>query len=114
MKLENRTKKNIISSKVMHARSIFARMKGLLGHKNLMADEVMWIEPCKSIHTWFMRFPIDAVFVNQNLQVVTLKSNIHPWRLVWPNWQATSVFELPQGTIAKKNIESGDQLYVGP
>lgn len=94
------------------AESFFARGKGLLGRKELASQAGLWIKPCNNIHTFFMKFNIDCVFVNKTLKVEKVVANIKPCRIVGPFWKSTSVFELPAGTIDKFKISVGDQLYV--
>ena len=113
MKLINQTKNNIISEKLEKADSFLLRLKGLLGRTVLADNEALWIEHCSSIHTFFMNFSIDVIFVDRNLKVKKLYEDVRPGRLTWPAWGASSVFELPKGKIALKNINLGDQLNVG-
>ena len=76
-----------------------ARMKGLLGKERLLAGKGLLIRPCKGIHTFFMRFPIDAVFLDKNNRIVALIRNLSPNRLTKIYQKATAVLELPAGTI---------------
>lgn len=112
MKLYNASKNTIIVDDVKKAFSFFARLKGLLGRKSLSRNEALWIDHCPSIHTFFMNFTIDVVFVDKELKVCANYENVKPWRLVTPIWRAQSVFEFAEGTIKQKNIEVGDQLNV--
>ena len=83
---------NGVKAKV--ARTLFARMKGLIGTKRLPPGEGMLILRCNCIHTLFMRFPIDATFFDRRGRVVKTVRNICPWRLwVWGGWRAVSVLE---------------------
>jgi uncharacterized protein len=112
MQLKNSSKNQIISSQLEVAKSVLARMQGLLGRDSISQESALWITPCNNIHTWFMKFPIDAVFVDRKLIVKSVHSNIQPWRLIWPQIQAHSVFELPAGRANATNIQPGDQLDV--
>ena len=77
------------------ARTFAERAKGLIGTKDLAADEGMLIEKCNAIHTFFMSFPIDAVFLDASDRVVKVVRGIKPWRpLVWGGWRAKKVLEL--------------------
>ncbi|MEK6772486.1 MAG: DUF192 domain-containing protein [Bdellovibrionota bacterium] len=111
--LGNKTQNILISSRLEVAENFFARGLGLMGRRNFSMDQGLWIHRCKSIHTCFMKFAIDCVFVDANLKVKSLKKEIKPWRLVLPIWGADSVFELPSGTITRLKIQEGDELYVG-
>jgi hypothetical protein len=77
------------------ARTFAERAKGLIGTKDLAADEGMLIEKCNAIHTFFMSFPIDAVFLDASDRVMKVVRGIKPWRpLVWGGWRAKKVLEL--------------------
>ena len=81
--------------KARAARTFAERAKGLIGTKDLPADEGMLIEKCNAIHTFFMSFPIDAVFLDASDRVVKVVRGIKPWRpLVWGGWRAKKVLEL--------------------
>lgn len=111
--LINKSKGSEIIRQLEIAESFFARGKGLLGRSHLSEGQGLLIKPCNNIHTFFMKFAIDCVFVDKEFKVQKVVANIKPWRMVGPFWKAHSVIELPSGFAAKKNIEVGDQLYVG-
>lgn len=113
MKLMNQTKNTCAAEVVVKAESLLARMRGLLGRRSWPEHHTLWIQDCPSIHTFFMKFSIDAVFVDSHLVVKACHANLKPWRLVAPVWGAKSVFEFSVGSIEKAKIEVGDQLYVG-
>ena len=76
------------------AESAFERMRGLIGRSGLEPGTGMLITKCNCIHTFFMRFPIDATFLDRQGKVVKAVRNIRPWRpLVWGGWRAKSVLE---------------------
>ena len=76
------------------ARTLFERMRGLIGTKRLPPGEGMLILKCNAIHTCFMRFPIDATFLDRDDNVVKVVRNIRPWRLcVWGGRRAVKVLE---------------------
>lgn len=112
-RLENRTKNRIICENLSIADSILSRGIGLMGQQNLPQGHGLWLKPGNSIHTCFMKFPIDCVFVDKELKVKALRENLAPWKFVWPVWSARSVFEFPAGTIRQNEIEEGDLLHVG-
>ena len=72
----------------------------------------MWISPCNGIHTFFMRFPIDAVFLDRRQRVVRAYSSLGRWRVVPLVFGARSVVELPAGTVAPLALSRGEQLAV--
>lgn len=94
------------------AESFFARGKGLLGRKNLEPNTALWIKPCNNIHTFFMRFKIDCIFVDKKMKIERIASRVRPFKIVGPFWKASSVFETPEGLAEKWNLQVGDQLYV--
>ena len=76
------------------AESAFERMRGLIGRSSLATGKGMLITKCNCIHTFFMRFPIDATFLDRKGVVVNVVRNIRPWRLwIWGGWRARSVLE---------------------
>ncbi len=70
----------------------------------------MLLEPCDSVHTWFMRFPIDVAVLDRDDNVLHAVSGLLPWKLVWPREGARSVLELPAGTLARSGTLAGDRL----
>ena len=80
--------------KAMVARTLFERMRGLIGTKCLPPGEGMLILKCNAIHTFFMSFPIDATFLDRQDRVVKVVRNIRPWRpFVWGGFRAVKVLE---------------------
>ena len=79
---------------VEKAASLWARMKGLIGRSGLPPGSGMVIERCNAIHTFFMRFPIDAVFFDKDWNPVKTVKNIRPWTFcVWGGMKARRVLE---------------------
>jgi uncharacterized membrane protein (UPF0127 family) len=111
--LFNKTKNQKLSEQLMVADTMFSRMKGLLGKSQLEGDEMLWIHRCNSIHTFFMKFAIDCVFLNKQMLVCALRQKVVPWRMVFPILRADSVIEMPAGSIQSLKIQVGDQLHVG-
>jgi len=95
-------------------RTSFGRAHGLMFQRELPAGEGMWITPCNGIHMFFMRFPIDAVFVDRRLRVVRVRADLRPWRVVPLVLRAHSVLELPAGAVADLALERGEQLAIEP
>ena len=113
-RLENRTKNKILVPDVKIAKDFFSRAKGLIGTSHLSPDQGLWLWSCNSIHTFFMRYPIDCIFVDTDLKVKAVFLEVVPWRVIWPVKGAHSVFELLAGALPMpQNIEVGDLLYVG-
>jgi uncharacterized membrane protein (UPF0127 family) len=92
------------------ADSALKRMRGLLGRDGLAADEGMLFRPAGSIHMFFMRFPIDAVFCDGELRVLGVERGLRPWRTARRRG-AKVVIELAAGAAAA--VEEGDRLLLG-
>ena len=88
-----------------------SRRRGLLKRSGLQKGEGLWIVPCEAIHTFFMRFDIDVLFLDRNKRVVKMAPRLRPWRMAMSLW-ARSVQELPAGTIEESGTQKGDLLEV--
>jgi uncharacterized protein len=84
---------------IKRADSFLSRFKGLMFKKKPLMEEALWIVPCQSIHTCFMTFPIDVVFLDDEYRISKVVRNLKPWRIVLPVTNARSVLELPAGTV---------------
>ena len=93
------------------ARSARERMRGLLGRDGLSPGAGMLIERCSSIHTWFMRFPLDVMFLDGDMVIVKLARNLPPWRLAMAR-RARCVVELSAGALDRLGVKVGDPLRV--
>ncbi|HEX4140859.1 MAG TPA: DUF192 domain-containing protein [Candidatus Methylacidiphilales bacterium] len=87
-----------------------ARMIGLLHDTMLAEGDGLWIVPCNSIHSFWMKFVFDAVFLDKKLRVVHLVREMKPWRISKIVLRAHSVLELPAGLITRTQTEIGDQF----
>jgi len=85
------------------------RRRGLLGRDGLAPGHALLIAPCSSIHTWFMRFPIDVIFVTRDGGVVKTRSAIPAWRMS-AGWGAFAVVEMAAGSLATAGVRRGDRL----
>jgi uncharacterized membrane protein (UPF0127 family) len=89
-----------------------ARAKGLLKRDRLDEGSGLWIVPCEAIHTFFMRFTIDVLFIDRKHRVRKAVKRLAPWRMSMC-LPAHSVLELPAGTIERTNTQKGDRLEIG-
>jgi len=112
MQLLRKASKQVLVPNLKCADSFWTRTKGLLGRKNLPESEALWIPRCNSVHTYFMKFPIDLVFVDRSLVVVKVCHAVQPGRLVLPVWRASGVIELPSGFVKRQTLVEGEELYV--
>lgn len=110
MKLINQNRSTILSTKVHIAKNFNARLKGLMFSKPLTSDHCLWISQCKSVHSCFMKFTLDILFVDKKLKVVKIIKALKPWRLTPLYIKADSVFEFNSGKL--NNIKVGDQLLL--
>jgi uncharacterized protein len=104
---------SVVAEPLEIARNFFARGLGLMGRSTLPENGGLLIHDCNGIHMMFMRFPIDAVFVDKRGVVVKTYERLLPWIGIVPFvWRADKVAELPAGTIRRHVIKPGDQLLV--
>lgn len=106
----NITRKVTLAEQGVVADTSAARRTGLLRHSGLGPGEALWIVPCECIHTFGMKFAIDAVFLSKQRTVVKIVPCLRKRRIAFA-W-AHSVIELPAGTIATTNTRVGDQLVL--
>jgi uncharacterized membrane protein (UPF0127 family) len=88
------------------------RLRGLLGRKTLPKGHGLLISRTWSVHTWFMRFPIDAVFLDRELSVLKIKRDLRPWRGA-SRFRAHCVLELAAGECERLRLAVGDRLAWG-
>jgi uncharacterized membrane protein (UPF0127 family) len=93
---------------VTEARTSWSRMVGLLAHRSLPTGDGLLLAPAWSIHTWFMRFAIDVVFLDADHRVLRLYPGLPPWRLVSGTRRARTVLEFGAGTLARTRLAPGD------
>ena len=106
----NETKGTELAAEVRFARSMWARFWGLMGRGSLPQGQGLLISPCSSVHTFFMRFPIDVIFVDRGGRVVKIVGGMKPWRTTLGGSGAHSVLELNAGEAAGGSLEVGDLL----
>jgi hypothetical protein len=110
VRAENVTRGHTLAARVAVADRPLARLRGLIGRPPLAAGEGLLIEPCSGIHTFFMGFAIDVVFLDAEGNVVAALGPVRPWRLtpIYPT--ATAALELPPGTVATTGTAAGDRI----
>jgi uncharacterized membrane protein (UPF0127 family) len=99
----------VVCEHCLLAETMFARLRGLLGRSGLSSGEGMLLRPAASIHTAFMRFPIDAVFLDRENRVVKVAAELAPWRAAACRGSRT-VLELPAGEAARQGLSPGVSL----
>ena len=91
------------------AASPLSRLRGILGRASLGRDEGILLRPASSIHTAFMRFPIDAVFLDKDFRVLRVAAELRPWRTAGCRG-ARAVLELSSGESERRGVRPGDLL----
>ncbi len=99
-----------LASEIRVARSLWARFWGLMGRRSLPEGHGILLTPCTSVHTFFMRFPIDVVFLDRNGRVVKIIPAMKPWRTALGGRGARSALELEAGAAEAKDLELGDVI----
>lgn len=110
MKIINLSKNTVLAEDAAVADTFLSRIKGLLGRKNLQAGEALVIRPCNSIHTLFMQFPIDVLFVDKSCRIIKAAASLKPYRLTAIYFLARFVIELPAGIIQSTSAQEGDLI----
>lgn len=110
--IRNVTRDKLLATRAKRAVSFADRFVGLMGRRALPMGEALLIEPCNSIHTFFMRIPIDVLFLDAAGRVVKRFDALPPWRATRPYFAAASVLELPAGTLGASDTQEGDALEV--
>lgn len=105
----NRTKNLDVSRVAARADTFVTRLLGLIPRRSLGKEEGLWLEPCAMIHMCFMRFPIDAVFLDRDLKVLRVAAEMRPWSFSPWVYGARGVLELPAGRCAGR-VSEGDLL----
>ena len=109
----NKTKANTISQKAKVAESFSSRLIGLMFRKEIAQEEALIFYHTPSIHTFFMRFPIDVVFLDKKMQVIKIYGALGPCRTVFCA-NSFLVIEFPSHKTSQKSLELGDVLELAP
>lgn len=91
--------REIIAERLAIADKFWPRLLGLMGKKMLINGCALLLFPCSSIHTFFMRFPIDVVYIDRDWNIVKTVKNLQPWKVDFGSRKARYTLELPAGTI---------------
>ena len=109
MVVRNKTRNTVLADAAEVADTSEKRRTGLLKHERLDPGQGLWIVPCESVHSFFMKFAIDLVYLDRNQKVRKVRHRMVPWRLS-ACLTAHSILELPAGAVAASGTEKGDQL----
>jgi hypothetical protein len=112
MRLINKTQDTVLADNVFLANTILKRIKGLLGKTEFPSGQALILKPCNSVHTFFMRFPIDLLFVDADYKVIKAMSEVSPNRISRIYWKSQLVIELPPGVLRLTKTQAKDQLQL--
>ena len=110
MKIANASRDRVLAERVGLADTPAARRRGLLGSRELSGEEGLLIIPCRQVHTFGMKYPIDVIFLDASWRVRRYCKGLKPWRLSPFVISSKSVLELPAGKIDETETEIGDVL----
>lgn len=102
----------IVCERLLVAKGPIRRMRGLLGRRELPPGDGILLRPAGSIHMFFMRFAIDAIFLDSDLVVIDVEHDLRPWRTAGRRG-AKAVVELASGECARRGVKPGDVLSLG-
>lgn len=106
--LVNKRSGNVVATRISTAEGVWQNFKGLMFRTTLHDGEGLVFRPARGIHTHFMRFPIDLLFLDASDRVTKIRPSMSPWRFDFTN--AAGVIEVSSGFAAAKDIRTGDQL----
>jgi uncharacterized membrane protein (UPF0127 family) len=110
----NRTRTTYLATDLLIARTHWSRFRGLMAtdSSQFPRGQGLWISPSHGIHTFAMRFAIDAVYLDRERIVIHIEEDLKPWRMAPVRIQAASVLELPTGTVRESLTVVGDQVDI--
>lgn len=108
----NTTRDQVLADNARRARSYWKRLIGLMGRKALAPGEGLIIDPCSMVHTHWMRFAIDVIYVNKEDVIVGIDHALRPWHIGHFYRKVQYVVELPAGTAHETGAQVGDRLIL--
>lgn len=108
--VRNLTRQCVIAEDVRMADTYFRRLQGLMGRQSLPKGSGLWITPCNDIHSCFMRFEFDAIFLDRENTVLYVLERMKPWRVSRMVKGGRVVLEVPAGTIEATGTHVGDRV----
>lgn len=112
MRITNETRGTVLADRAFEARGYWSRLVGLLSRSSLQEGEALHLDPCTSVHTAFMRFSIDVVYLDRDGNVAKLSPNLKPFRMSGIMRGGRSVIELPVGVIESTATALGDRITI--
>lgn len=111
METYNNTQKTLLAQKTIMADNFLTRLVGLLNKSSLDSNECLILKPCREIHTFFMRFNIDVLFLDKDCKVIFMMENMGPSRKSPRIKEAKMVVEMLAGKIAESGTKIGDEIF---
>jgi uncharacterized membrane protein (UPF0127 family) len=108
----NESNNKLLVDRLFLADGFLTRFKGLMGREKINPREGILLVPCNSVHTMFMRFNLDLVFLDKNNSVIKIIAGLGPWKIVLPVSGAVKTLELPEGTVERSNTGLGNILKI--
>jgi uncharacterized membrane protein (UPF0127 family) len=110
----NRTRATYLATDLLIARTHWTRFRGLMAtdSSRFQRGQGLWINPSRGIHTFAMRFAIDAVYLDRDRKVIHIEEDLKPWRLAAIRVLAASVLEVPTGTVRESLTALGDHIDI--
>lgn len=110
----NRTRTTYLATDLVVAETHWSRFRGLMARdaSHFPRGQGLWISPSHGIHTFAMRFPIDAVYLDRERIVIHIEESLKPWRVAAVRVNAASVLEVPTGTVRESQTAVGDQVDI--
>lgn len=106
----NVTRGTTLGDRIRVADSGLTRIVGLLGERGITAGDGLLIVPSQGVHTWGMQFAIDIAVLDNNWNVMAMRSTMRPFRISRMFWEAAAVLELPAGMLSNTSTSIGDQI----
>lgn len=112
MRITNLTRGNVVASNASLANTFWSRLRGWMGKLRVMPEEGLVIYPCKGVHTWWMFFPIDVLFVSPSGRILYIVENLRPFRFSRVLKEACLVVEMPGGAVQECGAMLGDLIEI--
>ena len=110
MRITNRTRDTLLGTRVVWTTTFWRRLRGFIGRPEPRQGDGILLNPCSAIHTCWMTFSLDVLFLDERGKVLELVRSIHPWRFSRRVSGARYALEVPVGTIDASSTRVGDEL----
>ncbi|WBW95548.1 DUF192 domain-containing protein [Oceanirhabdus sp. W0125-5] len=110
--MKNTTNNTVLAENLIEANSFFKRFKGLMFTKNLPPQSALYIKPCKGIHTYFMNYNIDVLYLDNNNKILSIDENMEPRKVGKFRKKAVTVIELSSGRIRETKTQIGQVVEI--